>query len=581
MHRHSNPSLILKCLQGLALVLVLLPVRVGAIDEQTLLLETADTSSPRSTLIGFLTVMHQRYTVALDPNGLIQTYLRSHQLFIDPAQARAAITTMDRGRVISGKYLDVSQIPKAIVDKVAWRLSTQLYEILIRVPIPPAESIPDEKAMESKAFKRWTLPGTEIRIGQIMTGPRAGEYLFTEETIEHVRDVFHRIREEPVIGGNLEGMYDLIYDTPSGFMMHLHGWIPPRWLINIPDWLKVHIFYEPLWRWLALGILIMTLGRILGLSYRLARWLPRKNKTQEMLVSLIPLITMIGLIPMTTFIVSNVLRFTPIFDETLGLTLWGIFYILLTVLCWSIANLCAEGLINLERITVDSTDSQLLRIAARLIALSIGIGILIEGANRIGLPSYSIFAGLGVGGLAFALAGQQTLGNLLGSLIIMLEKPFRIGQRIRSGDFEGTVEHIGFRTAKLRTTDGDLLYVPSSEIIRRTIENRTLRDHWRVIKVLQIHFDTPFEAIQQFRNRVEGILEADLDVISGLSHTYFTDISLHGYGITVDYVIGTTLDEVQQIVTDRLLGALAQAAEDLEIRFTLELQPPQINKPTV
>lgn len=558
------------------LMALMFPLTLFAATASDKALSTADTSSPRSTLMGFYQSMHERYETGIGQNGLIQSYLRSGQLFMNPADAQAAVEAIRQGRIISSKFFDLSQVPKAIVMPASWRISTQLMEILIRVNLPSPDSIPDEAAMEDKPFKRWTLPGTELRIARVESGPRAGEYLFTEETVAHIPEFFHEIRSLPPREGEAKGMYEMIYDTPSGIAMYVYRIIPPRWVILIPEWTKIHIFNEPIWRWFGFFVVIAVMLRLIGLSFRITRRITSNNPLHRMGGDLIPLITLLVLLPVTIGILGEVLRFTPVLFGSMSLTLWGAFYLLLTWLVWCIGNLIAEWVISIERVKVDSTDSQLVRVALRLISITIGIGILIEGANRLGLPSYSIFAGLGVGGLAFALAGQQTIGNLLGSLIIMFEKPFRIGHTIKSGSLEGIVEHIGFRTAKIRTPEGNLLYVPSSEIIRHAIENRTLRDNWRVMKTLHLSLDNPIDQVVRFKDLVAGILEADVEIISGMNRTLLTDIGTHGYEVLIDYTVGTSREDVQRIVTERVLVQIGAVAKSLGISFSHAL----VHEPT-
>ena len=84
----------------------------------------------------------------------------------------------------------------------------------------------------------------------------------------------------------------------------------------------------------------------------------------------------------------------------------------------------------------------------RLVAAT---AILIRCGDELGFPAYSVLAGLGVGGLAVALAAQSTIANLIGSLLIALEKPFRVGHLVRIGGSEGTVEDVGFRSTRIRT----------------------------------------------------------------------------------------------------------------------------------
>jgi MscS family membrane protein len=199
--------------------------------------------------------------------------------------------------------------------------------------------------------------------------------------------------------------------------------------------------------------------------------------------------------------------------------------------------------------------------------MGFGVAILIEGANRIGLPSYSIIAGLGVGGLAVALAGQQALGNLLGSLIIMFEKPFRIGHTIRTGNIEGKVENIGFRTAKLRTSEGALLIAPSSELIRHSIENMTLRDAWRIKKTLYFSLESTIDEVRGFKEEALALLRDDFDVLELNQRVALIEIGPQGYEVLIDFVLGTSEYDKQLKACDRILSGLATLAEKRQLRF--------------
>lgn len=533
-----------------------------------LLDETTDTSSPRSTLTGFMNVMKRRYEASLGPDSLLTRYLQSTQLFPDHWVASYVQKELANDRLLSSKFYDLRNIPSAIADQAAWRLTVQLIEILARTPLPRVEDMPDAKDMEKFTYKKWTIPGTEIRIARVEDGPRSGEYLFTPETLAHIPERFEHIKGEPLLTQDYGTMYTFVYDSPSGLAFALRNIFPPRWLLAMPDWMKIHLFAEPLWRWVALILLFTLSMKIIWWSHRLSEAFP-KNRTvlKSLSFKLIPTIVVIGLIPPVIFIIGEVLRVSPQLYGYMSLTLWGCFYLVLTWLVWDIGSLFAEWIISMERIRVDSTDSQLIRIAARIIAGGFSLGVLVEGANRIGLPSYSIFAGLGVGGIAFALAGQQTLGNLLGSLIIMFEKPFRIGHSIQTGSLSGTVEQIGFRTALLRTTEGDVLYVPSSELIRHSIENKTLRDHWRIRRSLFLALDTPMMKLNAIKDQILSILLDDLDINTESIRVTLIGIEPRGYNLQIDFIIPTSREEKQLIVTERILTQIIRISEDLGVSF--------------
>ena len=131
-------------------------------------------------------------------------------------------------------------------------------------------------------------------------------------------------------------------------------------------------------------------------------------------------------------------------------------------------------------------DGQLIRLALRFFALLLSIAVLIEGANRIGLPAYSVVAGLGVGGVAVALAARENLANLLGSFTLMIEKPFRVGHWVRIGDDERMVEAVGFRSTRIRTFYDSLVSVPSSQLMESVIDNMGMRTYRRVKTIISV-----------------------------------------------------------------------------------------------
>ena len=110
-----------------------------------------------------------------------------------------------------------------------------------------------------------------------------------------------------------------------------------------------------------------------------------------------------------------------------------------------------EQIAGTGRQTARTLDNQLIRLGTRLVGLVIAIAIIIYGGDELGFPAYSVVAGLGVGGLAVALAAQSTFANLDRLLLLVSEKPFRVGQYVSIGTNEGTVEDVGFRSTRICT----------------------------------------------------------------------------------------------------------------------------------
>jgi len=121
-------------------------------------------------------------------------------------------------------------------------------------------------------------------------------------------------------------------------------------------------------------------------------------------------------------------------------------------------------------------------------------------------PLTSIVAGLGVGSLAVALAGQDTIKNFFGSLIILADKPFELGHLVTVEPHTGTVESVGMRSTRLRTLDGHLITVPNGELANRLIVNVSRRPFIRRVLNIGLPYDTPPEKVERAGDIVRELL---------------------------------------------------------------------------
>lgn len=179
-------------------------------------LKPIDTSSPRTTLQGFLEFMNKGYETGV---GVVESYLASSRLYLSPEDV-GTIKESIRYQESARRALDVSELPPAIVDESSRRLAIQLKEVLDRIDLPPIESIPDAQAMATSEVKRWTLPNSEIRIQRVETGPRAGEYLFTPETLNRSPEFYARVKDRPYKLGASVGWDDFSTYSPVGWLSH-------------------------------------------------------------------------------------------------------------------------------------------------------------------------------------------------------------------------------------------------------------------------------------------------------------------------------------------------------------------------
>ncbi len=122
-------------------------------------------------------------------------------------------------------------------------------------------------------------------------------------------------------------------------------------------------------------------------------------------------------------------------------------------------------------------------------------------------PITSLLAGLGVGGLALALAAQDTLKNLFGSLMLFVDKPFEMGDRIVVNGYDGPVEEVGLRSTRIRTLDGHLVTIPNGELAHEKIQNISKRPFLKRVANISVTYDTPPEKVERAVEIIQDILD--------------------------------------------------------------------------
>lgn len=146
----------------------------------------------------------------------------------------------------------------------------------------------------------------------------------------------------------------------------------------------------------------------------------------------------------------------------------------------------------------------------------------------------AVLTGAGIAGLALAFAAQDTIANLFGTVMLLLDRPFRIGERVRIGEMEGPIESIGFRSTRIRTLDGHLVSIPNKTTADSVIENVGRRPFIKWTMVIGLVYDTPYA---KMRRGVE-ILEELFADHEGMSaewppRIHFTEFAAYSLNITV------------------------------------------------
>ena len=538
----------------------------GAVEANPL--KPIDTSSPRSTLQGFLEFMNEGYAAGY---GRMQAYLASSSLYLSPEDLAAVLGAL-RHLESAQRTLDLSELPPATARESARRLALQLKEILDRIDVPPIESVPDAQAMTVAEFKRWTLPGSEIRIARVEKGPRAGEYLFSPETVSRLPDFYLKVQDLPYKPGASAGWYGWSQYLPTGVALALRKVVPPRWLLQVPHWTQATFIDQPLWRWFGIAAVFAGGLAVILMCYRLSRYWAARSASAGRWADLLRPFSLVMVTPAVALILADVLRISGAVYQVVTLSLWALFFLALTWTVWVAGGAVAESVIARERLIAGSIDSQLIRLVLRLLTIVLAVAILVAGADRVGLPAYSVLAGLGVGGLAVALAAQQTLANLLGSIIIMIEKPFAIGHWIKLKDLEGTVEDIGFRSTRIRTFYDSLVTIPSSQLVSSTVDNMELRAYRQVKTVLNLTYDTPARKIEDFAEGIRHIIQAHPNTRKDVIQVVLNDFGPHSLDILMNFFLQVPDRMSELVARQSILLDILRLAEAMEVRFAFPTQ---------
>ena len=226
---------------------------------------------------------------------------------------------------------------------------------------------------------------------------------------------------------------------------------------------------------------------------------------------------------------------------------------------WLIARLSdaliEEYIVPMTEKTESDLDDQLLPIFRKGLRIIIWVLGIIVGLNNAGYDVGAVIAGLGIGGLAFALAAQDTVKNFFGGIMIFADKPFQLGDRIQIGDIDGFVREIGIRSTRIETLAGRLVTVPNSMFSDDAVENVDQEPTRKVTLNLGLTYDTTADQIEEGIAILKEIAAEKQDLIGEevlISFNSFGDFSL---GILFIYYIRKEADilETQTVMNLAIL----------------------------
>src|ERR1700712_949530 len=169
-----------------------------------------------------------------------------------------------------------------------------------------------------------------------------------------------------------------------------------------------------------------------------------------------------------------------------------------------------------------------------LVVVFVTFGVLMV-AQSLGADVKAFLAGLGIGGLAFALAAQDTIANLFGSIVVAIDQPFKVGEAVKIGSNEGTVEDIGLRSTKLRTPSRNLIIIPNKTVAAEAIINNSRFVGRRVEQVIGLTYDTSAEQMESIVTEIRRIITAEGEIDPTSILVFFRDFNASSLDIWFAY----------------------------------------------
>jgi len=260
--------------------------------------------------------------------------------------------------------------------------------------------------------------------------------------------------------------------------------------------------------------------------------------------------------------------------------------VIIVLLVWSIYNLAGGKAYTRvsETLNIDYSLSLFASKVLRFLIVALAIIII---AQEWDYDVSGLLAGLGLGGLAFALAAQDTVSNVFGGIIIVMDKPFSVGDWILTPSVEGTVEEMSFRSTRVRTFANALVTVPNKVVANEAITNWTRMNKRRIFFRLGVTYTTPRHKLQNCVNRIKDLLENHQEVHPDLIMVRFEQFNDNSLDIFIYFFTKTKVWseflEIKEEINFKIMEILEEegvsvAFPSRSIYFENELQNKLENK---
>jgi MscS family membrane protein len=230
--------------------------------------------------------------------------------------------------------------------------------------------------------------------------------------------------------------------------------------------------------------------------------------------------------------------------------------------------------------TESEFDDQLAPFASRTLKVVVIIVGVLVGLQNFGVNVTALLAGLGIGGVALAFAAQDTVANVFGTITIILDRPFKLGEHIKVGDTEGIIEEVGFRSTRIRTFYNSLVTIPNSVMAKERIDNLSLRNGWiRCRHTLGFTYDATMEQIKQFTEELRYLVMQDPRVDRNRAFINFNSYGESSINVLVNFHFQVKPDEVIMQIENEYLELIHATAEKHKLSFAFPTRTLVVTNP--
>ncbi|MDA8019335.1 MAG: mechanosensitive ion channel family protein [Thermoanaerobaculia bacterium] len=453
--------------------------------------------------------------------------------------------------------LDLSAIDDDLRKTQGRELAAQLKEVIDRTVYVDFAAIPARPEGNP-----WSLevPGSGDRpAGTLVIAPdETGIWRFTAGTVEQVPGMLQRIRDRETVEGVTES-------EPLTLAM----WIRSR---LSPGLLEAPFLFEN-WQWLVLlilGFVGIVADRLVVAAVHLTvqRYLARTQEAldpDELRKALRP----VGWLVMALIWWPGLL-WSGLPANTLSILVVTVKFVVIAAAVWA-----AYRAVDIIALVLDQRASKsankfddllvpLFRKSSRIIVAALGFVFI---ADNLDLEITSLVAGLGIGGLALALAAQDTVKNLFGSLTVIVDRPFSIGDWVVVDDVEGTVAELGFRSTRIRTFYDSVITVPNANLINANVDNYGRRHYRRWYTTLSLTYDTRPEQIETFCEGIRELIRTHQYTRKDSFHVYLNALSTSSLDVMVYMFFDCPDWSVELQAKERLALDILRLARELGVEF--------------